>query len=1407
MKKILLLALGLLPTLLAHSQSLRPLTDSLIINHIFEDEVGHVDIFSFPQELTNNDTIITIDGDTIRIPYSNCIGYFVDLMPFAHWAHPCKYCFVKAANKYKIVNAEMPPRCDSLTPLSLLPRPNPSPSSPLFDTVNITSFQLGNCDPEHLWAVLICGDDDYTQNKDFEYNPDYWFDLSCVYTVLANKFGYQENTDTTLQHRRIIVSAPSSTRNLYRKNKDLNGNRTDTLSHNGDGDFFYSWNYSNESITLHNKANIKNIFDCFAGISPQQENYSALGLRKLDEKDQLFIFITGHGKQDNQGCYINILEDGSNRTIRNPIHDNEFANWLQNIECSQMTLFVESCHSGGFVDHFMEAISESSCRCKNRIGISASFANEVSHQEVHKVYSQSGGTRSNEVSELVYYWSSAALGYYPYLLGDKDNDTVIYGPWEDSRRYVGTGTMNWETYFGIENGPLSHSYFDINPDADQDGILSLAEMFEFANNLDTWSPQGYYDPLIVDISALDTIEHPQQHFESSFTKEAATLAGYQGQIDSIVDSGTAMQPYRLCGDIWVSPDSKLTMWDTIQSPEDVKIYIEPSGKMTLDGGTLTNLPEENSPMWQGVQVWGNAQKSQRAISGKYMQGYLELKNGATIENAITGIDVWKPEDESTTGGIVVASDAHFINNTNAVFFHPYENTQESSTHPGVTTIHDNSSSFMNCEFSIDADYIGEDTFESHVNLYRVRGVKFLGCDFRFQDNPYSYPWPIGLHAYDAGFNLKGRCMSDVSPCIAYDRSSFDGFYKAVAVVGDGSIGLRPFTVKDTDFSNNSFGVFTVRSNFGTILNSSFRIGQDSTSLCAAGIFMEGSPHFTIEQDTFNVAKHHPDEYYGIIIKDSRSQNVIYKNVLKYLYCANLSVGRNNVFNYRTDSHDHKTQILGLEYRCNDNSNNLCDFYVLGGSGTNGPGIQKSQGSQNNPANNTFSHGGYNYNFLNYANYDIVYYYDSALGYGTPQNVHKVINTPTADTLGCPSHYGLGGSASNDTLTPVLSRSQRIRREADYYEAYTAYHAIKALYDSRIDGGDTQGEISDIQSATPSDMWELRAQLLGHSPYLSYGVLESTADRQDVFPQSVLFEILSSNPDELRRDTLISYLQNMDNPLPDYMIGLLQQIAGGVTARTAMESQMAQYSHDYQLAAGDVVRSILNDSVFDYNDLIAWLGNMEDIESDREIVSIYMENGDYTSAMALANMLPSLYNLTDDDITEQSDYMVMLNLYRNLYGDGRTTMQLNGNERATVEHMAIYGTGMPQAMAKAIMMEAYGYRYDDCPSGVNLNIPVKGMGQMDSGISGDELDKAMGFTISVSPNPARTWAAIDYSLPIGDDHALLTIFNIHGKKVAEYRLQGCEKQKVIDLRDLVPGVYTYTVSCGKLSQTGKLVIVK
>ena len=41
------------------------------------------------------------------------------------------------------------------------------------------------------------------------------------------------------------------------------------------------------------------------------------------------------------------------------------------------------------------------------------------------------------------------------------------------------------------------------------------------------------------------------------------------------------------------------------------------------------------------------------------------------------------------------------------------------------------------------------------------------------------------------------------------------------------------------------------------------------------------------------------------------------------------------------------------------------------------------------------------------------------------------------------------------------------------------------------------------------------------------------------------------------------------------------MASGFTARTALLGQMAQYGHDFRLAAGDIVRSCLNDSVYTY----------------------------------------------------------------------------------------------------------------------------------------------------------------------------------------------------------------------------------
>jgi hypothetical protein len=129
------------------------------------------------------------------------------------------------------------------------------------------------------------------------------------------------------------------------------------------------------------------------------------------------------------------------------------------------------------------------------------------------------------------------------------------------------------------------------------------------------------------------------------------------------------------------------------------------------------------------------------------------------------------------------------------------------------------------------------------------------------------------------------------------------------------------------------------------------------------------------------------------------------------------------------------------------------------------------------------------------------------------------------------------------------------------------------------------------------------------------------------------------------------------------------------------------------------------------------------------------------------------------------------------------------------------------MAKAIMIGAYGYIYDDCPSGLDLYYPVRKLDNMFSSFSNEDISRAMGLDVNMSPNPASTWVTIEYSLPSDANKAQMRIINTLGMTVATYDLQGKESQKILDLRDLTSGVYTYVVSCGRFSNKGKLVIVK
>ncbi|HZK07990.1 MAG TPA: hypothetical protein VFC92_07295 [Bacteroidales bacterium] len=93
-----------------------------------------------------------------------------------------------------------------------------------------------------------------------------------------------------------------------------------------------------------------------------------------------------------------------------------------------------------------------------------------------------------------------------------------------------------------------------------------------------------------------------------------------------------------------------------------------------------------------------------------------------------------------------------------------------------------------------------------------------------------------------------------------------------------------------------------------------------------------------------------------------------------------------------------------------------------------------------------------------------------------------------------------------------------------------------------------------------------------------------------------------------------------------------------------------------------------------------------------------------------------------------------------------------------------------------------------------------------GINGN-LSKAHGLSIFVKPNPAKEWAAFDYTLPVDATEATIVISNSMGSIVEILQVNGQQGQKLWDTRKVKPGVYYYTLNVKGFSQSGKIAISK
>jgi hypothetical protein len=353
----------------------------------------------------------------------------------------------------------------------------------------------------------------------------------------------------------------------------------------------------------------------------------------------------------------------------------------------------------------------------------------------------------------------------------------------------------------------------------------------------------------------------------------------------------------------------------------------------------------------------------------------------------------------------------------------------------------------------------------------------------------------------------------------------------------------------------------------------------------------------------------------------------------------------------------------------------------------------------------------------------------------------------------------------------------------------------------IDGGDTETLNTEVETAWPNETWELRAELLGKSPHLSIEVLKAVADNTDVLPESIIFEIMAANPDELKKDELIEYLEDKENPLPGYMIDVLRQVAFGTTYKTALENQMAESNRSKTRTANTMIRSILNEEETDYAALRNWLDNRGGVNADRQIIETYLAEGNTADALTLAGLIPQIYALNGVAADRYGDYLDVLNLRIALMQAGKTRSELDQAGIALLETIAYNNPSTAGVQARSWLETCYGYHFCDC-----LNI-ADDQGLKSTTVKPGEIATAYGMELLVEPNPAKTWTAFNYTLPAGSQTGRLTVRDVSGKLLHSATVSGHQGQYIWDTRKVEPGIYFYTFDANGKQKTGKLVIVK
>lgn len=532
-----------------------------------------------------------------------------------------------------------------------------------------------------------------------------------------------------------------------------------------------------------------------------------------------------------------------------------------------------------------------------------------------------------------------------------------------------------------------------------------------------------------------------------------------------------------------------------------------------------------------------------------------------------------------------------------------------------------------------------------------------------------------------------------------------------------------------------------------------------------------------------------------------NENLIYNNSFEKINEAIKTQGINQGTVGKED--------IGLEILCNEFMECNQDIRVHGDEQTpDDYGIKPIQGHYGplvtDPAGNRFS----KFSALSYRDiyndgiFITYYHHDEPLSSPlVPEdyNIDGVDPDPvTGNTYiasnACPQKYdpyeigNQGGSASTESL------------KSDFNTETNSVNNLTSTLDLSIDGGDTPEMVYDVESSTPPESMEIRSELLAESPYISDTVMSSAIEKEDVLNNTMIYEVMTSNPKTARSQELLNKLDERQNPMPGYLKNGIRNAAYAKSERDSLEGLMALHNRIRQDAFNRTISKYLcktqNPVYFD--SIYDMLNNYRLNEKYWDVMMRF-GNSDSNYQSVLAN-IPIQHQLSSMQINEfdaVEDFIDLINsnTSSNLYliNDSLFVDDLSAFAQQTPFWINHRATNLLRAHDKSPYKEPY--LYENIQKSKQNNI-------------GYERKPESFDPIDFYPNPADDYLIIDYLSGSGVNECVLIISDLNGKQIRNVRLSKAPSSKTIDLQGLHPGVYLFTVfEYGELKKSEKVTIVR